>query len=119
MTVVNKYVVSGTNFDMNFLLLTIQSAVCVAAVFIAKKLGVITFRDWDTNDAKIWFPISALLVTVIYTGSKSLVSLSLSFVGEAEGRRKGRSWLRSLLWRELIVPSFVLLAPFSVRMDLS
>ncbi|KAL7408986.1 UDP-galactose transporter [Mrakia frigida] len=77
MTVVNKYVVSGTNFDMNFLLLTIQSAVCVAAVFIAKKLGVITFRDWDTNDAKIWFPISALLVTVIYTGSKSLQHLTI------------------------------------------
>jgi GDP-mannose transporter len=74
MTVVNKYVVSGTHFDMNFLLLTIQSAVCVAAVYLAKRLGVISFRDWDTNDAKIWFPISALLVTVIYTGSKSLVS---------------------------------------------
>lgn len=73
MTVINKYVVSGAHFDMNFLLLTIQSAVCVAAVFIAKRLGVITFRDFDMKDAKIWFPISALLVTVIYSGSKSLV----------------------------------------------
>ena len=28
------------------------------------------------KDAKTWFPISALLVSVIYTGSKSLVSRS-------------------------------------------
>jgi hypothetical protein len=31
-------------------------------------------RDFDMKDAKTWFPISALLVSVIYTGSKSLVS---------------------------------------------
>jgi hypothetical protein len=73
MTVINKWVVSGQAFNMNFLLLAIQSIVSVLAVFTAKRAGVITFRDWDTNDAKIWFPISALLVTVIYTGSKSLV----------------------------------------------
>ncbi|CDZ97014.1 gdp-mannose transporter [Phaffia rhodozyma] len=77
MTVVNKYVVSGAHFDMNFLLLTIQSAVCVGAVFAAKAMGIITFRDFDMKDAKIWFPISALLVTVIYTGSKSLQHLSI------------------------------------------
>ena len=59
---------------MNFLLLCIQSTVCVSCVYIVKKLGVISFRDWDTKDAKAWFPISFLLVSVIYTGSKSLVS---------------------------------------------
>lgn len=79
---------------MNFLLLTIQSVVCVSCVVVAKRLGVsfgphsistnresdqgalrqvITFRDWDREDARKWFPISFLLVSVIYTGSKSLV----------------------------------------------
>lgn len=58
---------------MNFLLLSIQSMVCVACVIFAKKLGVITFREFDLKDAKAWFPISFLLVSVIYTGSKSLV----------------------------------------------
>lgn len=77
---------------MNFLLLTIQSTVCVGCVVTAKRLGVrsaplsplrhtlissfsqvITFRDWDREDARKWFPISFLLVSVIYTGSKSLV----------------------------------------------
>jgi len=59
---------------MNFLLLCIQSTVCVTCVIVVKKLGIISFREFDTKDAKAWFPISFLLVSVIYTGSKSLVS---------------------------------------------
>lgn len=77
MTVVNKFVVSGSQFNMNFLLLCIQSSVCVACVMVFKKLGVISFRSFDTKDAKMWFPISFLLVMVIYTGSKSLQYLSI------------------------------------------
>ncbi|TDL23660.1 UDP-galactose transporter [Rickenella mellea] len=77
MTVVNKFVVSGANFSMNFLLLTIQSTVCVACVMVVKTAGVISFRDFDFGDAKKWFPISFLLVTVIYTGSKSIQFLSI------------------------------------------
>ncbi|KAH9852099.1 UDP-galactose transporter [Lenzites betulinus] len=77
MTVVNKFVVSGTHFNMNFLLLCMQSSVCVACVFTVKRLGMISFRDFDSKDAKNWFPISVMLVGVIYTGSKSLQYLSI------------------------------------------
>ncbi|KAI0731232.1 UDP-galactose transporter [Earliella scabrosa] len=77
MTVVNKFVVSGSQFNMNFLLLCMQSSVCVGSVMIVKKLGIISFRDFDTKDAKMWFPISCMLVGVIYTGSKSLQYLSI------------------------------------------
>lgn len=77
MTVVNKYVVSGRNFSMNFLLLCIQSSVCVASVWLSRKTGLITFREFDMGDAKAWFPISFLLVLVIYSGSKSLQYLSI------------------------------------------
>ena len=77
MTVVNKFCVSGRDFSMNFLLLTIQSSVCVSCVVLVKHFGVISFRDFDKNDAKNWFPISFLLVSVIYTGSKSIVSAVL------------------------------------------
>ncbi|KAI0060927.1 UDP-galactose transporter [Artomyces pyxidatus] len=77
MTVVNKFVVSGRNFSMNFLLLCIQSVVCVACVYAVKKAGVISFRNFDMQDAKAWFPISFLLVSVIYTGSKSLQFLTI------------------------------------------
>ncbi|KAG6890300.1 GDP-mannose transporter into the lumen of the Golgi [Termitomyces sp. Mi166 len=77
MTVVNKFVVSGVNFSMTFLLLAMQSIVCVLCVLAAKKAKLIQFRPFDVDDAKAWFPISALLVSVIYTGSKSLQFLSI------------------------------------------
>lgn len=68
---------------MNFLLLCIQSSVCCSCVYLAKKSRLISFRDFDMKDAKMWFPISFLLVSVIYTGSKSLVRTSfLSHMGE-------------------------------------
>lgn len=57
-----QFVVSGANFSMNFLLLCIQSSVCIAAVTIVKRLGIISFRDFDWKDAKAWFPISFMLV---------------------------------------------------------
>lgn len=60
---------------MNFLLLALQSIVCILCVVVSKRIGLITIRDFDMEDAKRWFPISFLLVCVIYTGSKSLVSL--------------------------------------------
>ena len=45
---------------------------------------LIPVRDFDKNDAKAWWPVSALLVAVIYTGSKSLVSTSLAQLGDAD-----------------------------------
>jgi GDP-mannose transporter len=61
---------------MNFAFLAIQSITGVGCVIAVKSLGFINFRDFDMKDAKTWFPISFCLVMVIYTGSKSLVSLS-------------------------------------------
>jgi len=77
MTVVNKFVVSGSQFNMTFLLLSLQSIVCIICVVVVKKLRVISFRDFNIQDAKAWLPVSALLVVVIYTGSKSLQYLTI------------------------------------------
>ncbi|CAH7665841.1 hypothetical protein BY996DRAFT_6430429 [Phakopsora pachyrhizi] len=77
MTVINKFVVSGHHFTMNFFLLTIQSSVCVGCVAASKSLRLIKYRDLDKTDAKRWFPISFLLVLVIYTGSKALQFLTI------------------------------------------
>ena|SRR6266436_140156 len=68
-----QYVVSGANFNMTCLLLAIQSMVCIAVVRMTKAIGVIEFQDFDMTAAKKWFPISFMLASVIYTGSKSLV----------------------------------------------
>ena len=98
-----QFVVSGRHFTMNFLLLTIQSVVCITCVASAKHFRVrllpldfsqtvirdpdsagsssdeqvLVYRDFDKNDARKWFPISFLLVSVIYTGSKALQFLSI------------------------------------------
>ncbi|KAJ7050566.1 UAA transporter [Mycena amicta] len=77
MTVINKFVVSGAHFSMTFLLLAIQSIVCVTCVSLFKMAGKIMFRDFDMKDAKAWFFVSFMLVNVIYTGSKSLQYLSI------------------------------------------
>lgn len=77
MTVTNKYVLSGTNFNMNFVLLIIQNTVCIVAIQSFKTAGIITYRDFNTDEARKWFPISLLLIGMIYTGSKSLQFLSI------------------------------------------
>ncbi|KAL5121740.1 GDP-mannose transporter into the lumen of the Golgi [Pleosporales sp. CAS-2024a] len=77
MTVTNKYVLSGVDFNLNFFLLCVQSIVCVAVISICKSIGVITYRDFNTDEAKKWFPISMLLIGMIYTGTWALKFLSI------------------------------------------
>ncbi|KUI56926.1 GDP-mannose transporter [Cytospora mali] len=78
MTVVNKYCVSGKNWNLNLFYLAIQSIVCIAAILICKKLGMITnLAPFDKEKAKRWYPISLLLVGMIYTSTKSLQFLSV------------------------------------------
>ncbi|KAK4539792.1 GDP-mannose transporter [Oleoguttula mirabilis] len=77
MTVTNKYVLSGTNFNLNFFLLCVQSVVCILAIQTGKTSGIITYRDFHTDEARKWFPISLLLVAMIYTSTKALQFLSI------------------------------------------
>ncbi|ORY09910.1 hypothetical protein BCR34DRAFT_363228 [Clohesyomyces aquaticus] len=77
MTVTNKYCLSGVDFNLNFFLLCVQSVVCVVAISTCKTLGVITYRDFNSDEAKKWFPISLLLIGMIYTGTKALKFLSI------------------------------------------
>ncbi|OGM42453.1 GDP-mannose transporter 1 [Aspergillus bombycis] len=77
MTVMNKYVLSGLDFNLNFFLLCVQSIVCIIAIQTCKFCGIITYRDFSADEAKKWFPISLLLIGMIYTGSKALQFLSI------------------------------------------
>ncbi|KAL8280192.1 hypothetical protein RQP46_007522 [Phenoliferia psychrophenolica] len=72
-----RFTVSGSHFSMNFLFLAIQSTVCASCIFVAKWTGLIAFRGLGWNAAQEWVPISLVLVTVIYTSSKSLQCLSI------------------------------------------
>ncbi|KAI1268620.1 hypothetical protein F5Y18DRAFT_415302 [Xylariaceae sp. FL1019] len=78
MTVVNKYVVSGPDWNLNFFYLAVQSIVCIATIQILKQVGIITnLAPFDPNKGRRWFPISLLLVGMIYTSTKSLQFLSV------------------------------------------
>ncbi|CAI4061091.1 hypothetical protein SUVZ_05G1110 [Saccharomyces uvarum] len=77
MTVTNKFVVNRDNFSMNFVMLFVQSLVCTLALCILRAVGVAKFRSLNRTDVKSWFPISFLLVLMIYTSSKSLQYLDV------------------------------------------
>ncbi|RHZ78150.1 hypothetical protein Glove_167g51 [Diversispora epigaea] len=77
MTVTNKYVLSGYDFNMNFLLLCIQSIVCVCLLQVFKLFNLVTYRELDYVISQKWFIIAMMLVAMIYTGSKSLQYLSI------------------------------------------
>ncbi|TKY85110.1 hypothetical protein EX895_006190 [Sporisorium graminicola] len=78
MTVVNKFTVSGAGFNMNLLVLLIQSTVGVTCVVIAERVGLIQLRGLNARDAWNWMPLSTMLVFVIWTGSKALQYLNIS-----------------------------------------
>lgn len=78
MTVVNKYVVSGRYWNLNFFYLAVQSIVCIVTIMACKQMGMITtLAPFDSTKAKKWFPISLLLVGMIYTSAKALQFLSV------------------------------------------
>lgn len=77
MTVINKFTVSGEKFTMNLLVLLCQCSVGVAMVYAAKCMGWIQIRTLNMRDVKTWFPISTMLVFVIYTGSKALQHMDI------------------------------------------
>ena len=56
---------------------TAQSIVCILAIQTGKSTSIITYRDFHAGEAKKWFPISLLLIGMIYTGTKALQFLSI------------------------------------------
>ena len=40
-------------------------------------MGMISYRDFKMDEARKWFPISLLLISMIYTGSKAIQFLSV------------------------------------------
>ncbi|RYP79009.1 hypothetical protein DL769_003082 [Monosporascus sp. CRB-8-3] len=78
MTVVNKYVVSGSSWNLNFLYLAIQAVICTAAILVLKQIGLIlNLAALESGKAKRWLPVSVFFVGMIYTSTKSLQFLSV------------------------------------------
>ncbi|KAM6515087.1 GDP-mannose transporter into the lumen of the Golgi [Fusarium solani] len=78
MTVVNKYVVSGTSWNLTFFYLAIQSIVCIITITACKYFGLIkSLAPLDPERIKKWYPISLVLVGMIYTSTRALQYLSV------------------------------------------
>ncbi|GBF63451.1 GDP-mannose transporter [Trichophyton mentagrophytes] len=78
MTVVNKYVVSGSSWNLNFLYLAIQSVLCTAAILVLKQAGFIpNLAALESTKVKKWLPVSVFFVSMIYTSIKALQFLSV------------------------------------------
>lgn len=77
MTVTNKYVLSGYSFNLNFFLLAVQAVTCISVIGTLKAANVITYRPFNKDEAKKWFPIALLLVAMIYTSTKAIAPLSI------------------------------------------
>ncbi|KAK5026493.1 GDP-mannose transporter into the lumen of the Golgi [Exophiala sideris] len=78
MTVVNKYVVSGSSWNLNFLYLAIQSVICTAAILGLKQMGMLpNLAALEIGKAKRWLPVSIAFVGMIFTSTKSLQFLSV------------------------------------------
>ncbi|OHW97325.1 GDP-mannose transporter [Colletotrichum incanum] len=78
MTVVNKYVVSGSSWNLNFLYLAIQAAICTVAILVLKQTGLNpNLAALESGKAKRCLPVSGFFVGMIYTSTKSLQFLSV------------------------------------------
>ncbi|OAL75265.1 GDP-mannose transporter [Trichophyton violaceum] len=78
MTVVNKYVVSGSSWNLNFLYLAIQSVLCTAAILVLKQAGFVpNLVALESTKVKKWLPVSVFFVSMIYTSIKAIQFLSV------------------------------------------
>lgn len=77
MTVVNKYVVSGQKWNLGFFYLFVQAVVSTLTIVVLSQVGVMKLSGLDPERAKKWFPITLLLVGMIYTSTKALQFLSV------------------------------------------
>lgn len=77
MTVTNKFVVNLKDFNMNFVMVFVQSLVCVITLLVLQQLGYAQFRALNKTDVRNWIPISFLLVSMTYTSSKALQYLAV------------------------------------------
>lgn len=50
---------------------------CIIAISSGKAMGFISYRGFNVDEARKWFPVSLLLIGMIYTSIKALQFLSI------------------------------------------
>ncbi|KAJ1930702.1 GDP-mannose transporter into the lumen of the Golgi [Tieghemiomyces parasiticus] len=77
MTMVNKFVLSGFQHHMVFLMLGIQALSSVVLLVVSSKFLNLQYRSMSMADARAWLPVSVTQAVMLYTGGKSLQYLNV------------------------------------------
>jgi len=73
----NKLVLSTYEFNFAATLLVVQSAIAVASLKLLAMAGVIKLEPFEMKKAVQWAPVTVFFGLMLYTGSKTLVYLSI------------------------------------------
>ncbi|KAH9411843.1 hypothetical protein HK407_03g05950 [Ordospora pajunii] len=74
-TIINKYILSDLQFEMQYLLVMLQSLAIVCSLLFLRRIGAV---DFELTRFRKWLLPSLLLTVMIFSGSKSLYYLPIS-----------------------------------------
>ncbi|KAH9717567.1 GDP-mannose transporter GONST1 [Citrus sinensis] len=80
MILVNKFVLSGYNFDAGISLMVYQNFISVITVTILSFLGVISTEPLTWRLIKVWLPVNVIFVGMLITSMFSLKYINVAMV---------------------------------------
>lgn len=80
MILINKYVLSGFDFNAGISLMLYQNFVSVVIVSFLRKLGMISTEPLTWRLIRIWFPVNAIFVGMLVTSIFSLKFINVAMV---------------------------------------
>ncbi|PKA53756.1 GDP-mannose transporter GONST1 [Apostasia shenzhenica] len=80
MILVNKYVLSGFNFNAGISLMLYQNFVSVAIVTTLSKLGIISTEPLTWRLIRVWLPVNVIFVGMLVTSIFSLKYINVAMV---------------------------------------
>ncbi|KAH9669000.1 GDP-mannose transporter GONST1 [Citrus sinensis] len=80
MILVNKFVLSGYNFDAGISLMVYQNFISVVTVTILSFLGVISTEPLTWRLIKVWLPVNVIFVGMLITSMFSLKYINVAMV---------------------------------------
>ncbi|KAJ8765321.1 hypothetical protein K2173_012018 [Erythroxylum novogranatense] len=80
MILVNKFVLSGYNFNAGIFLMLYQNLISVLLVSVLSLLGVISTEPLTWRLIKVWLPVNAIFVGMLITSMFSLKYINVAMV---------------------------------------
>ncbi|EFJ24633.1 hypothetical protein SELMODRAFT_442412 [Selaginella moellendorffii] len=80
MILLNKYLLSGYNFNAGISLMFYQNLISVIAVVILSFLGAITIEPITWKLVRVWFPVNVIFVGMLVSSIYSLKNMNVAMV---------------------------------------